>query len=330
VHRHDVAPPDHATAPPDHATLAHRHAVAPPDDAASRHDHDVAPPDHDVAPPDHPTAEHRDAIAVHRHAPAPPDHPTAPPDHPTAPPDHPTAPPDHPTAPPDHPTAPPDHPTAPPDHPTAPPNHPTAPPDHPTAPPDHPTAPPNDVTSVHRRLHSHWNISSPPPPPAGRHPPTSARSRVHRLTRAKIVRGHSEIGNSPNPFVPAWEELVKAALRDRHVPEDGVGCSRRGVPGKNLERITGPLAVAVVAVAHDLGAGAVGTAAELAVYRGAALYALFDELGVRLQDLIDRQEVEVPFYDDFVERYRLFFDHPGLSVPEPGHLLALFYQARRA
>ena len=133
-----------------------------------------------------------------------------------------------------------------------------------------------------------------------------------------------------NPFDPAWEALVRGALRSDYVPADGVGCSPGGVPSGNLERLTAELAVGVVCAARDLESGVVGTPRELGVYQGAALYALWEEYGSLLQGIIDRDEVEVPFYDAFVERHRFLFHHPGIAVPEPSHLLALFYQARRA
>jgi hypothetical protein len=133
-----------------------------------------------------------------------------------------------------------------------------------------------------------------------------------------------------NPFEPEWEALVKAALRDEYVPEHGVGCSRTGLPSENLQRLSEPLARALTATAARLASGVAATARELEVYQGAALYALWDAYGPRLQQLADRRQVDVPFYDEFLESYRALLGHPGLSVPEPRHLLALLYQARRA
>ncbi len=135
--------------------------------------------------------------------------------------------------------------------------------------------------------------------------------------------------HATNPFGPAWEALLKAALHSNYVPSDGVGCSPEGVPSRNLERVSEGIARAVVCVAEDLRKGAVATAAQRAVYQGVALYAVWDEFGPQLQRLIDEDGVDVPFYDAFVERHAHLFGHPGLSVPEPGHLLALLYKARR-
>jgi DNA-binding NtrC family response regulator len=133
-----------------------------------------------------------------------------------------------------------------------------------------------------------------------------------------------------NPFEPAFEELVKVALRDRYVPAAGVSCSAQGVPSENLRRLEEPVAMAVVPVAQRLANGVAGTQREREVYQGAALWGLWQEFGTRIQGLVLADEVEVPFYDEFAQSCRFFFGYPGFSVPEPAHLFALFYQARRA
>jgi hypothetical protein len=131
-----------------------------------------------------------------------------------------------------------------------------------------------------------------------------------------------------NPFDPAFEARLEAALGERYVPGEG-GCPQVGAPSKNHERILEPLAEALAVTSHQLARGRTGTPGELAVYQGAAIYGLWEEYCARIQALIDAEEVEVPFCDEFVDRHRCLLGHPGLSAPEPGHLFALFHQARR-
>jgi two-component system, NtrC family, response regulator AtoC len=75
--------------------------------------------------------------------------------------------------------------------------------------------------------------------------------------------------------------------------------------------------------------GTAGTEAERAVYRGAVVYYLWAEFGDKLQQIIDADGVEAPFYDAFANTYRFFLGAPGISAPEPAHLFAHLYQARR-
>jgi transcriptional regulator with AAA-type ATPase domain len=152
-----------------------------------------------------------------------------------------------------------------------------------------------------------------------------------------------------SPFDPAWEELERTAMRigsglhpglrsaepssaPGPVGEHGERRSSGGELTENLRRMSEAIGTAVAATAGALEQGVGGTDHELTVYRGAALYRLFDEYGAELQRLIDEDGVDVPFHDAFLARYRSLFRHRGmgLSVPEPSHLLALFYQARRA
>src|SRR5262249_34531311 len=70
--------------------------------------------------------------------------------------------------------------------------------------------------------------------------------------------------------------------------------------------------------------------AELAAYQGAAIYALWDHFGDRIQKVIEEDGVHVAFWDDFAHAYDDLLGYPGLVVPKPGYLLAFLYQARRA
>ena len=136
--------------------------------------------------------------------------------------------------------------------------------------------------------------------------------------------------HATNPFEPAWEALLKDALRGNYVPEDGGACSRVATLGRNVERITEPLAMQLAGIGSRLARGVAATPMELAVYQGAAIYGLWDAYGTRLQRIVDDDGVDAPFYDHYLEKYRFLFDHPGLKVPDPAHLFALLYQARRA
>jgi len=90
------------------------------------------------------------------------------------------------------------------------------------------------------------------------------------------------------------------------------------------------LAVLVGRAMDRLRAGAAPSRDEIKIYRGAAIYLLWDRFGARLQKIIDDDGVDAPFYGDFVAMYRELLVHPAIRVPEPPHLLALYYQARRA
>jgi len=133
------------------------------------------------------------------------------------------------------------------------------------------------------------------------------------------------------PFEHGWDELLADALGPAlgQSAEDGSAIVW-GPVGTAKDTLSRPLASILGSVVERLRAGVVPTAEELEVYRGAALYGLWDRFGARLQKLVDDDEAAVPFYDDFVRAHRDLFGHPGLVVPEPAHLLALHYQARRA
>jgi DNA-binding NtrC family response regulator len=133
-----------------------------------------------------------------------------------------------------------------------------------------------------------------------------------------------------NPFEPAWDELLERALRDDYVPVNEVKASRGDLYGNNPASLTEPLGRSLAVIGDRLAHGVEGTPRELSVYHGAALFYLWEELGPRLQGLIDEDGVAAPFYDELADDCRSLFGHRGLSTPEPAHLLALFYQAKRA
>lgn len=136
--------------------------------------------------------------------------------------------------------------------------------------------------------------------------------------------------HATNPFEPAWEDLLKAALGRKYIPADTVAYAPNGTPRTSRIRLGEQLAWMLTLATLRLEEGVAGTPRELEVYQGAAIYGLWDQLSPRLQKLIDDDEIEVAFYDHFVERHRSLLGYPGLTAPEPAHLLALFYQAQRA
>ncbi len=153
-----------------------------------------------------------------------------------------------------------------------------------------------------------------------------------------------------NPFDPTWEALQTAAwatalarsassipsaasaAADAYAPApaDAYAPRRPTAPPPHRERVITRLGQALTDCALLLGEGMSGPPADLALYQGAALYGLSEQFSLQLQALIDEDGVDVAFYDDFLSHHRLLFGHPGLTVPEPAHLLALLYQARRA
>lgn len=133
-----------------------------------------------------------------------------------------------------------------------------------------------------------------------------------------------------NPFDPSLWMTLSLALCEPTLSPGNVGWAVGGTPCPRLDSFMPELLRGVTEFAQDLARDATAEPAEMSSYQGAALYCLWVELAAPLQRLIDRNEVEVPFYDSFVARYRFLFGYPGNTVPEPAHLLALFYQARRA
>ncbi|MFO0762921.1 MAG: sigma 54-interacting transcriptional regulator [Byssovorax sp.] len=131
------------------------------------------------------------------------------------------------------------------------------------------------------------------------------------------------------PFAPRWGGLLRFALHDSALPQHDLAWSLGGTPGTKLDLILPGLRQGVTAFAAALAAGTAASPDQIKEYQGAALFLLWEEHAARLQRLIDENLVDVPFYDTFVERHRVLFGHPALTVPGPAHLLALFYQVRR-
>jgi DNA-binding NtrC family response regulator len=126
-----------------------------------------------------------------------------------------------------------------------------------------------------------------------------------------------------NPFTPIWAERERALVPASYLHADRTPDDAIALISVHIQRDVG-------AAAARLGDGRLGSAEEMAVYRGAAIYALWDRYRAEIQVIIDKDGVDVPFMDAFVADYqRLHLDVPVLRVPPPGLLLAVMYQSRR-
>jgi DNA-binding NtrC family response regulator len=126
-----------------------------------------------------------------------------------------------------------------------------------------------------------------------------------------------------NPFEPRWAEVVRAIFPAGGLPDD----PDPDAPFRGLsERIQRPIAAAAALLQGDR----IGSPSDMAVFRGAAIYALWDKYRDRFQHLIDTDGVDVPFRDELEATYAsLRLDLPVLRVPEPRHLVEFMYQWRR-
>jgi DNA-binding NtrC family response regulator len=132
-----------------------------------------------------------------------------------------------------------------------------------------------------------------------------------------------------NPFEPGWDALLEEAAPG-FVPGHRAGLWQKGVRDPNLERISNPLAVALLGTAASLEQGVAATPGELAAYTGAAVFSLWDQLGPGFDRLVDDDGLHAPFYDTYASHHRLFFGKPGLPALEPARLFGVLYQAHRA
>ncbi len=133
-----------------------------------------------------------------------------------------------------------------------------------------------------------------------------------------------------NPFEPAWEALQRQATYvSAYVPAGGASPAE-GTLTREVWHLLENYTIRLGRAGYYLSTGATGTAPELATYQRAALYRLWEDFAPLLQKIIDQDAVDVPFYDSFVQSHRSYFGYPGLTPPEPAHLLAVYYQALRA
>jgi DNA-binding NtrC family response regulator len=134
-----------------------------------------------------------------------------------------------------------------------------------------------------------------------------------------------------NPFRHSWASLIRAALSPEAADSvDESTILPWGPLGAATALLSDRLAVLVRRAIERLRAGAAPSREEILIYRGAAIYCLWDRFGARFQGIIDDDRVDAPFYGEFEEAYRELLVHPAIRVPEPPHLFALYYQARRA
>jgi len=136
-----------------------------------------------------------------------------------------------------------------------------------------------------------------------------------------------------NPFLPERVALERAALGDAYVDGGPVWHGRGDEPAPHanvtrLYEIAEPLAERLRA---RLIAGARPNRAEARAYRNLALYLLYNRYEARLFELISEGgggcAAWREAFDDDAAR---LLNHKGLDAPPPCHLLALFFQIRRA
>jgi DNA-binding NtrC family response regulator len=139
--------------------------------------------------------------------------------------------------------------------------------------------------------------------------PPAVRQMLARIAQLALM----------NPFDPRRLALARAVVPYGLRPER--------LPGDELLDAQYRLLDVVSRVADRIGDPAVASPEDLAMYRAAAIYALWDEHRDGIQALVRADGVEVPFWDKFVATYgRLRLDQADLGVPAPGHLLALMVQ----
>jgi transcriptional regulator with AAA-type ATPase domain len=146
-----------------------------------------------------------------------------------------------------------------------------------------------------------------------------------------------------NPFLPERIELERQALGDAFDPSPPVWSMRvdRLDEEPNLVRL-GQRAVAVAQSAREaMQDGKEPTAEDLQLYEDIAAYALYHTYRNRIYELIVKHAREdaaagpiaVPFWPDFRSDVAQSFQLPGRTFEigeDPAHLLALFFQIRRA
>ena len=133
-----------------------------------------------------------------------------------------------------------------------------------------------------------------------------------------------------SPFDPRWVTMVCTGHHNLDLAREDLSWTLGGVPNPHLDKLMVLLTRAVSHVGRYLAGGGAATDEQLEIYVGGALYCLWIETAPRVQALIDDDAVHVPWFEAFVTRYRALFGYKGITLPDPGHLLALFYQWRRA
>ncbi len=148
-----------------------------------------------------------------------------------------------------------------------------------------------------------------------------------------------------NPFLPQRIELERSILGDQFVAGEMVWSMKhiRGSETENLEKIS-RLATRYVSVAQaKLASGVTPSQRDLRIYIDLVLYHLFDQFRLDFHAMIaaahaENKSTTVTFWKRFVARHDELFAPGGRELPmednagqyEAGHLLASYFQVRRA
>jgi DNA-binding NtrC family response regulator len=149
----------------------------------------------------------------------------------------------------------------------------------------------------------------------------------------------AELGYA-NPFLPKRIELERQILGDQFEAGHEVWSLPQEMPAinANLQRVDQWTAELIRAAAARLADGVAYDQRDAELYADAALYALFNEYRVHLQELIEaahagRASTLAPFWKSFTAAVDRYFAPGGQRLPiqyDPAHMLACFYQLRRA
>jgi DNA-binding NtrC family response regulator len=143
-----------------------------------------------------------------------------------------------------------------------------------------------------------------------------------------------------NPFRSERIEIEREILGESFTPGQAVWSFQQSAPqtNENLERISALNRELVQQAAHRLDEGSAASARDLELYSDAALYMLFDEFRVDLQDMIEaahlgKPAVEARCWRRFAAAVKKYFSPGSIELPvgrDPAHILASFFQLRRA
>jgi transcriptional regulator with AAA-type ATPase domain len=144
-----------------------------------------------------------------------------------------------------------------------------------------------------------------------------------------------------NPFLPERVELEREALGEEFRPGSSNVWSRHGDADDNqpnLQNLAARAAAIVDAARGALASGQRGGDDELALYEDAALYVLYDRFRPQLKSVVqpaieNGSPSKISFWPEFKQAFTHYLTVPGGRLPnnyEPAHILAGFFQVRRA
>ena len=148
-----------------------------------------------------------------------------------------------------------------------------------------------------------------------------------------------------NPFLPERIELERSILGDKFVAGETVWSMKhvRGTETENLEQISQLAAKYVAEAQAKLAGGATVSQRDLRIYIDLVLYHLFDQFRLDFHEMIavahaEKKSTTVTYWKRFAKRHDELFAPGGRKLPmdddsgqyDAGHLLASFFQVRRA